>query len=89
MRAAKPILGLLLIVLSAWPAKLAVALFATFNRPQFPPGPGVIVHHTVVLYGHQLAGWRLAAALVLLSLTALSAFILGLSLSFSILRDPK
>ena len=89
MRALKPVLGLVLVSLAALPAKMAVVLFSAINQPQIQGTSGMIVHHTVIFHGHTLSGWKLHATFALLSILALSLFMAGLVLAFSILRSPK
>ncbi len=89
MNAVKPILGLVLVALAACPAKLAVALFSGIQSAGPPPGPGVVVHHTILLYGHAFTGWRIRVAMAVLAIAAVTLFIAGLHLAFSIVRESK
>jgi hypothetical protein len=68
---------------------MAVRLYSILQPSGPPPGPGVIIHHTVVLYGHSLGGWRARAAMILFAVAAAALFITGLRLAFSVVREPK
>jgi hypothetical protein len=89
MRVVKLIAGLGLVVLAAWAARLATAVFSAYDRFHPREGSGAIVRRTVIFHHYVLSGWKISGAIALLAVCALSFFIAGCWLAFSILREAN